>query len=99
MNLLNDAETRIFLSAMSREAGVCKKLDEECPEEKNLEAVCNSIIAKVYRARPNIHAYWINKYDKEYTVQGLFYPKRVDVAVLKKGEVVGVVSFKFIWLS
>ena len=40
-----------------------------------------------------------SKYDKEYTVQGLFYPKRVDVAVLKKGEVVGVVSFKFIWLS
>lgn len=37
-----------------------------------------------------------SKYDKEYTVQGLFYPKMVDVAVLRKGEVVGVVSFKFV---
>ena len=37
-----------------------------------------------------------SKYDKEYEVQGLLYPKKVDVAVLRKRKVVGVVSFKFV---
>lgn len=36
------------------------------------------------------------KYDKEYEVQGLLYLKKVDVAVLRKEKVVGVVSFKFV---
>ena len=36
------------------------------------------------------------RYDKEYRVAGLFYDKMVDITVLKNGEVVGAVSFKFV---
>ena len=36
------------------------------------------------------------KYNKEYEIQGLLYPKKVDVAILRKGKVVGVISFKFV---
>lgn len=35
-------------------------------------------------------------YDKEYQVPGLFYPKMVDITVVKGGQVKGAVSFKFV---
>ena len=36
-----------------------------------------------------------SKYDEEYTVEGIAYDKKTDITILKKGFVVGVVSFKF----
>jgi len=36
------------------------------------------------------------QYDKELKVTGIFYPKNVDIAVVKNGQVKGAVSFKFV---
>ena len=37
-----------------------------------------------------------SKFDKEYSVEGVAYNKKSDVSIIKNGEVVGVVSFKFV---
>lgn len=58
MNLLNDVETRIFLSAMSRETDICREVDERWPGGVNLEAVCHDIIDKVYNAAPVEYTNW-----------------------------------------
>ena len=48
---LTDKEKRIFLAAMARELGICKKVDQELPTreayEDTLESVCREIIRKV----------------------------------------------------
>ena len=49
IELLDDTEQRIFLSAMSRERKVCRAVDEihNFDPEKKLVWVCNSIERKV----------------------------------------------------
>ena len=53
MNILNDTEHRIFLSAMSREKEICQKIDGDKIYDstvKMLVPVCESIERKVDRA-------------------------------------------------
>lgn len=50
IELLTDSEQRIFLTAMSREREVCRKVDDECQNNDSkvsLVRVCNSIERKV----------------------------------------------------
>ena len=53
MNILNDTEHRIFLSAMAREKEICQKIDGDKIYDstvKMLVPVCESIESKVDRA-------------------------------------------------
>ena len=53
MNILNDTEHRIFLSAMEREKEICQKIDGDKINDstaKMLVPVCESIERKVDRA-------------------------------------------------
>ena len=53
MNILNDTEHRIFLSAMAREKEICQKIDGDKIYDstvKMLAPVCESIERKVDRA-------------------------------------------------
>ena len=53
MNILNDTEHRIFLSAMAREKEICQKIDGDKIYDstvKMLVPVCESIEGKVDRA-------------------------------------------------
>lgn len=53
MNILNDTEHRIFLSAMAREKEICQKIDGDKIYDstvKMLVPVCESIERKVNRA-------------------------------------------------
>lgn len=50
MNILNDTEHRIFLSAMQREEDICKKEDDLENSGVKLVPVCESIERKVNEA-------------------------------------------------
>lgn len=50
MNILNDTEHRIFLSAMQREEDICKKEDDLEDSGVKLVPVCESIERKVNEA-------------------------------------------------
>lgn len=60
MNILNDTEHRIFLSAMSREEKICKRLDDFEDSGIKLFPICKSIQRKVDRAG-NANVYTIGE--------------------------------------
>lgn len=59
MNILNDKEHRLFLSAMQREKAICERLDNFHDSGIKLLPICRSIEKKVNKAIIQRDGVWI----------------------------------------
>lgn len=59
MNILNDTEHRLFLSAMQREKKICEQFDNSDDSGIKLLPICRSIERKVGKAIEPRKGHWI----------------------------------------
>lgn len=59
MNILNDTEHRLFLSAMQREKKICEQFDNSGDSGIKLLPICRSIERKVDKAIEPRKGHWI----------------------------------------
>jgi hypothetical protein len=61
MNILNDTEHRLFLSAMQREKKICEQFDNSGDSGIKLLPICRSIERKVDKAIEQRKGHWVTK--------------------------------------